>query len=126
MNTRPLRYAVQEHFTEAHHFDLLFERDDALVTWSIADFFALLRGEPCEGKKLIDHRLKYLDYEGEIPGKGRVRLAARGYCEWQRIDLDVVELRLDGDALRGRLAFRRSTDDASGTNWIVQFYKELQ
>ncbi|MCX5649715.1 MAG: hypothetical protein NTX40_11610 [Planctomycetota bacterium] len=64
------RYVVQQHFRSEDdwHFDLMFEAGQALVTFSShapPDACAQL---PCLVRHLGDHRLAYLEYEGEISG----------------------------------------------------------
>jgi hypothetical protein len=85
----------------------MIERDGALRTWSLA-------AEPDGGAPEIpalqhfDHRLLYLDYEGEISGgRGWTKLWDRGTCEadWGETR---IRLRLAGRRLRGEfeLVFR--------------------
>lgn len=74
-----VRFVVQHHFKslEDIHFDLMLERGGVLWTWS----FWSVPGEEGEQecKKIRDHRLRYLDFEGEIGrGLGRVEIWDRG------------------------------------------------
>ncbi|MBI3272750.1 MAG: hypothetical protein HYZ53_27435 [Planctomycetes bacterium] len=73
------RFVIQEHFTTPHHFDLMLEHGGALATWSVSEAPALAPGAALEATRREDHRLAYLDYEGEVSGgRGHVRIWARG------------------------------------------------
>ena len=54
------------------HWDLMFEWGATLRTWAVNEEPAL--GLTCAAQALADHRLAYLEYEGEVSGnRGRVR-----------------------------------------------------
>lgn len=100
MTAGAARFVVQEHHTEPLHWDLMIERDGALATWA-------LESEPPAGafemaaRRLPDHRLAYLEKEGEVSGgRGWTRLWDGGVCEaaWQeqRVDLELRGRRLSG------------------------------
>jgi hypothetical protein len=108
------RFVVQRHTVQAGevHFDLMIESDDRAVLVT----FQLERppGEPgAWGQRSFDHRLRYLDYEGEIGGdRGRVDL-------WDRGELSDVEgdprgnhylALFEGDRLTGPYELRERTD----------------
>lgn len=64
---------------ESVHLDWMFRRGDALWTWAtpVIDRFDQLA--TFLGQRLGDHRLAYLDYEGEVSGnRGFVRRVLRG------------------------------------------------
>ena len=78
-------------------------------------------------RSLPDHRLAYLDYEGEISGgRGTVRRIDSGeffVLDWAK---DFVRVRLEGTQLLGPIELRRAvsgTLDDSGavTDWVVRF-----
>jgi hypothetical protein len=61
-----LRHETPPHSPRPAHFDLMLEVEGALWTWALPE-------EPAPGRKLAatrltDHRLAYLNYEGEISG----------------------------------------------------------
>lgn len=54
----------------AHHFDLLVERGRRLLAWRLAE----LPRPGLRAERTFDHRLRYLDFEGDIGGgRGTVR-----------------------------------------------------
>lgn len=65
------------------HWDLMFEDDGTLLTWAVPS-----KPEPglCDlAWRLPDHRLAYLDYEGEISGgRGCVTQVMAGTFEFQQ------------------------------------------
>jgi len=82
------RYVVLLHQTPAGyvrgtHFDLMLEHGAALWTWALDKLPD--GGETVAAERLPDHRLFYLDYEGEIGGqRGDVRRVDGG-------EFDVIE-----------------------------------
>src|SRR5262249_5609576 len=66
------RFVLLEHTWNGVHWDLMLERDGVLRTWAIDA--PVVSGRDLPARSLGDHRLVYLDYEGEISGgRGRVR-----------------------------------------------------
>src|SRR4051794_23553598 len=62
------RFVLLRHETPAGserptHFDLMLEHNGVLRTWALSGLPAA--GEPLLAEQLPDHRLAYLDYEGE-------------------------------------------------------------
>jgi hypothetical protein len=132
------RFVVQQHFRteDDWHYDLMLECQEALVTFSCGlppDDDAAL---PCLVRQLPNHRLAYLEYEGEIShGRGWCRIHDRGTFEW--IDppasacptakvaetacdvLDVIVVRLEGEKARG--VYRLAREAKSGADyWRLQ------
>lgn len=94
------------------HFDLMIEDGAVLVTFQLdapPD-----GGAPARGRRSFDHRARYLDYEGPIPGdRGAVKI-------WDRGQVDDVEggprdaryqARVRGDRVTGLLVVAGSGDD---------------
>lgn len=79
-----LHHECPETFGKPSHWDLMLEREGALLTWSLPRLpvawdpsrAAAGGSPPSESllvERLADHRLAYLDYEGPISGdRGRV------------------------------------------------------
>ncbi|MFC1587299.1 DNA polymerase ligase N-terminal domain-containing protein [Planctomycetota bacterium] len=109
------RYVVQEHMTDPHHYDFMFEDHDCLLTWQVPALAEVLAGEVVPCKKIFDHRLKYLDYEGDIPGKGRVQIYTGGTCRFEGLDESKVTIKIIDGKLRGAIAFCREDED----NWTL-------
>ena len=79
------RYVVQQHFRQADdwHYDLMLERGEALVTFSSGVPPDRTEELPCLVRHLGDHRLAYLEQEGEISrGRGWCRIHDRGTFDW--------------------------------------------
>ena len=63
------RFVILYHqLSTGDHWDIMFEIDSALTTWSIPP--QCFPGSPfvCPAVRLPDHRKHYLDYEGEVSG----------------------------------------------------------
>ena len=75
------RYVIQFHsgFGKTH-YDFMLEVGQALATWQLLDNpLRLLPGQEMSGRKLTDHRLAYLSYEGPVSGnRGEVEIFASG------------------------------------------------
>ncbi|MDR0336912.1 MAG: hypothetical protein LBI18_07465 [Planctomycetaceae bacterium] len=56
---------LHEH-PNGNHWDFMLETGMLLTTWAIPPQRVPLQSFQCQAKKLPDHRLLYLDYEGEI------------------------------------------------------------
>jgi hypothetical protein len=114
-----LRFVVLLHETpldapRPRHYDLMLERpplaagaatlaSDALPqlqTWACVEFPEL--GKCTIADELVDHRLAYLDFEGEISGgRGVVRRVAQGTYERLVDSADRVQVRLRGELSSG-------------------------
>ncbi|HUU43910.1 MAG TPA: DNA polymerase ligase N-terminal domain-containing protein [Planctomycetota bacterium] len=103
------RFVVLEHTRDSgSHFDLMLEEGGALLTWSFEGFPAT--GMSC--RCLFDHRLRYLDYEGDIGGgRGTVKRVDSGTFDMlARMD-DCLYITLRGERLRGNHRLTKSTGD---------------
>ncbi|MBN1853062.1 MAG: hypothetical protein JW829_10075 [Pirellulales bacterium] len=109
-----------EDYIRSSHWDLMLERDGVLWTWAIdrlpagwarelgiPDPSAALDDGPMIVERLDDHRLAYLDFEGDIRGgRGMVRRYCRGHCDWVLAIEDRIVVRL-GSPLSGTLTLDR-------------------
>ena len=94
-------FVVHRHIKGATaHYDLMIRRGEKLATWT----FPKMPGESrVEGRRLFDHRIRYLEYEGELgEGKGRTMIVDRGTCDVVWWDEKRVEAVFHGTALTGR------------------------
>lgn len=112
------RYVLLEHQWNGTHYDLMFERQHAgagsLATWKIEE---PLHAGTQYSFALPDHRVEYLQYEGEISGnRGKVRRIAHGVYETQLINGDTWKLALSG-SLQGELTICRLTDTIWQMDW---------
>lgn len=61
------------------HFDWMFEADGVLLTWATEPITSFEEPIELAATKLADHRLHYLNYEGEISGdRGTVQRVIAG------------------------------------------------
>jgi hypothetical protein len=101
------RFVVLEHHHEGVHWDFMLESGDGLRTWRIAAAPAV--GAAIAATPLADHRIAYLEYEGEISGgRGLVSRWDRGGFQWERDGLDDVVVRVAGARIRGRVHLWKS------------------
>lgn len=87
-----LRHECPPDYRSGPHWDLMLERDGALCTWELQTLprawsraLGQAQGDSdrVPAKSLADHRLDYLEYEGEVSGdRGSVRRVAEGTFEW--------------------------------------------
>jgi hypothetical protein len=105
------RFVVLEHVKEAqNHFDLMLEHGGVLLTFSFAEFPA--PAMTC--RHLFDHRIAYLDFEGDIKrGKGRVRRVESGRFDLLNLAADAIRVQLRGTRLQGVFHLTRGT----GEDW---------
>jgi len=92
-------FVVLEHVKDTErHFDLMLEQGGVLLTFSFAEFPA----PPATCRRLFDHRLAYLEFEGEIEhGKGRVARVESGRFDLLNLAPDAVCVHLRGERLQG-------------------------
>ncbi len=110
-----LRHTMAAGAARGDHWDLMFERDGALQTWAsdelpsaMCDVFAL---------QLPDHRLAYLELEGELSeNRGHVARWDCGQFEIRHADSAGLVLALHGEKLRGALTLL-----LTGEQWSLAF-----
>jgi hypothetical protein len=115
------RFVVQHHVLAADddHWDLMLEAGPVLWTWRLADPPDRADRLPASAQHLGDHRIEYLQYEGEVSGgRGTVAIHDRGSYRWlaetpqQPFDLiDSLEFVLDGQRARGSFRLQRTPED---------------
>jgi hypothetical protein len=117
------RFVILHHETPAGysretHFDLMLEQNGALRTWALEKIPAT--DEVVMAERLADHRLSYLEFEGEITGdRGRVTRFAAGQYEIVSETDDTLIVQLRGNQLTGKLTLSR--DDKKTHLWRVSF-----
>jgi hypothetical protein len=95
-------HETPENYERGAHFDLMLESGSVLWTWALPALPEA--GEVILGERLADHRLAYLDYEGEVSGgRGRVRRIDRGEYESLEESVERLMIRLAGKQVRGTL-----------------------
>ena len=115
--------------TERCHFDWMFEIDEVLVTWSTEPIEFDSREITVRAERLADHRLAYLDFEGEISGgRGTVSRVVAG--TFQFAIPDRAETASDGlcaqlvwsdrDRVSHHRTVRIDRDDESVGSWRLR------
>ena len=94
------RFVVLEHVWNGVHWDFMLERGEVLRTWAIDA--PIVAGQDLPARALADHRLIYLDYEGEVSGqRGSVRRVDAGTYRTIRV-VDGPRSRRAGGLSTGR------------------------
>ncbi len=108
------RFVVLRHEKESGaHFDLMLEHEGVLLTFSFREF----PSSGATGERLADHRVAYLDLEGDIgEGKGVVARVESGSFDMMDIEEDAVFVFLRGERLRGNARLARE----SGDTWRLE------
>jgi len=102
--------------TRATHFDLMLEENGVLRTWAVENMPKT--GEVVSAEKLPDHRLHYLDYEGDVSGnRGHVSRVDSGMYDLVEDQPTAIIASLRGEKLRGTIAL--SQDETEPHRWRV-------
>jgi hypothetical protein len=114
------RFVVLEHDWNGVHWDFMLECGEVLRTWAVD--VPIVAGKECRARALSDHRLVYLDYEGELTGqRGRVRRVDGGLYHalvWSR---DRVRVVVTGSQLVGEIDLRCIRPESGGTeSWNLR------
>lgn len=110
------RFAILEHDWPTRHWDLLLEQGSALKSWRLLT--EPQPGHTCPAEPNADHRLLYLDYEGEVSGnRGRVQRWDHGdYTNEPNHELGTTwQIQLHGQRLHCTATLQHATD---GTLWF--------
>lgn len=99
------QFVLLEHSWRGVHHDLMLETPHGLATWAIDD--PLVPGAIWRARRLADHRLAYLDYEGPVSrDRGSVRRIDKGTYDTLCWEPTRVVARLSGQVLRGVIELR--------------------
>jgi hypothetical protein len=116
------RYVILHHELprtsgRASHYDVMLELGGALRTWAIADVERLSAGEEVSATSLADHRLAYLNYEGEV-SRNRGHVARWDAGDWELVaESDgVLSAKLTGAQLQGTLI----ATHLEGEKWMLR------
>ncbi len=98
------RFAILDHDHPAPHFDLLLQAGAVAWTWRLASV-PEAGGPSVPGERIADHRLLYLDQQGEVSGgRGTVVRVDGGEYTWVHLATGRLVVALEGRTLRGELA----------------------
>ena len=110
------RFAVLDHDHPEPHRDLLLEAGGVLRAWRLLPAFDPT--SPVPAVPIPDHRLAYLDYEGEVSaGRGVVSRWDGGGLEWEAESVDEIRVRLSGHHLRGAYRLHRVGAGVGVPDW---------
>lgn len=102
---RPV-YVIQEHHATHLHWDLRFEENDILKSWTLPKHPPEIEGEKRLAVAVPDHPIEYALFEGEIPqgnyGAGKVTIWDKGTFEIEEKTLKKWIVRIKGEKLQGR------------------------
>lgn len=105
-----LRHEMPAAAHRGSHFDLMLQHGDVLWTWAFDQLPA--PALPVSGERLADHRLAYLDYEGDVSGdRGSVTRMDAGEYELLAESVEQIRVRVAGQTLRGTLVIAKATGE---------------
>ena len=100
------------------HYDLMLEHDGVLRTWAMENVPSA--GETIVAERLADHRLAYLEYEGEVSGnRGRVSRVAEGDYRIIEETEGAIVVQIQGAKRNGTLRLVRDMTETH--RWRVSF-----
>lgn len=111
------------------HWDLMLERNARLLTWRISELptatsRAASNMASIPAKRLDDHRLEYLDFEGTLSqNRGSVWRVDRGELSWLVFTPDAVEAGVSGSLLNGHIVLTQQSS-APNSCWRLQLIGE--
>lgn len=110
-------FVIQEHtLTDSRHWDLMLESKGTLITWQIPTPPDQWTRGPIECRKIFNHRLKYLRYNGPISNnRGTVKITHSGTYTPIKTDDAHWQITLNGKT-NATLSLDHKTDDI----WILK------
>lgn len=97
-----LKHSMPELSERPTHWDFMLEAEGVLKTWALES--APSSRLEISAQQLADHRLAYLEIQGEISGgRGQVERVDCGSYEVQSKSAENWQITLDGEKLRGRV-----------------------
>lgn len=91
------------------HWDLMLQQGSVLITWQLArDPTVAATTWPVRARRIQDHRLAYLDYEGAVSrGRGKVKRVDGGALVIVNAGEAAFRIELDGHHLAGTYILTR-------------------
>ncbi len=92
------------------HYDLMLQHGETLATWQLSQSPAeLTSDEKIAAKKLQDHHIAYLSYEGPVSkDRGQVTVLDKGTYKFLSADDRHWEIEMNGKLLKGRFVIEQS------------------
>ena len=117
------KFVVQEHHARHLHYDFRLEIQGVLRSWAIPKGPSMNPSEKRLAIQVEDHKLDYIDYEGNIPegqyGAGTVVIWDSGTYELiENLD-DKFTFTLHGDKLKGEFSLLKLKRSAKGNEWLL-------
>ena len=122
------RFVLQHHIFAPgdEHWDLMFEVGPVLRTWSLPSSLDDPSQLPTCAQQLDDHRIDYLEYEGQVSGnRGRVQIHDCGAyrwtseADWPVETINELEFQLDGQRTSGHFRLQRIPQEGKDL-WRLQ------
>lgn len=134
------RFCIQKHDATRLHYDVRLEINGVLVSWAVPQGPS---HDPVVKRLAVrteDHPMEYLDYEGVIPkgeyGAGPIILWDQGiytnirgtkrkpFSTQESLEAGLVEVRFEGEKLKGEFAFVRTRYEGKQENWLMVKMKD--
>jgi len=130
------RFVIQKHDASRLHYDFRLEVEGVLKSWAIPKGPTVDSNDRRLAVQTEDHPLDYIDFEGVIPegeyGGGTVLVWDNGTYENLRAQKDddardmagsiedgFVEVRLDGEKIRGGYVLKRTNGEGEKSRWLM-------
>lgn len=102
-----LRHTLPEDAPRKSHWDFMLQSGSVLRTWALER--APEDGLESSAEQLADHRLEYLELEGELSGnRGQVSRLDRGAYQIVDESAEQLSVTIHGEWLRGRVVLQRT------------------
>ncbi|MCW5838340.1 MAG: DNA ligase D [Anaerolineales bacterium] len=134
------RFCIQKHDATRLHYDVRLEIEGVLVSWAVPQGPS---HDPVVKRLAVrteDHPMEYLDFEGVIPkgeyGAGPIILWDQGtytnirgtkrkpFTMKESLEAGLVEVRFDGEKLKGEFALVRTRYEGKQENWLMVKMKD--
>lgn len=119
---RPV-YVIQEHHASKLHWDLRFEVNDSLKSWTLPKEPPQKIGEKRLAISVDDHPIEYALFEGQIPdgnyGAGQVKIWDKGTFEVMENNDKKIVVNIHGTRLKGKYCLVHFESEEK--NWL--FFK---
>ncbi|UYN89558.1 MAG: DNA ligase D [Anaerolineales bacterium] len=134
------RFCIQKHDATRLHYDVRLEIEGVLVSWAVPQGPSY---DPVVKRLAVrteDHPMEYLDFEGVIPkgeyGAGPIILWDQGvytnirgtkrkpFSMKESLDAGLVEVRLEGEKVKGEFALVRTKYEGKQENWLMVKMKD--
>lgn len=130
------RFVIQKHAASRLHYDFRLEVEGVLKSWAVPKGPTVDSNDRRLAVQTEDHPLDYIDFEGVIPegeyGGGTVLVWDNGWYENLRAQKDddardmagsiedgFVEVRLDGEKIRGGYVLKRTNGEGEKSRWLM-------